>query len=44
VTEEPGAPGFFWMAGLGGHGMGSSFGLGRMAAERVAAFLNRQNS
>lgn len=43
IEEEPAAPGYFWVAGLGGHGMGSSFGLGRRAAERITAFLNRQN-
>ncbi|MFO1464133.1 MAG: FAD-dependent oxidoreductase [bacterium] len=42
VEEQAGAPGFFWVAGLGGHGMGSSFGIGRLAAERLHAFLIRQ--
>jgi len=42
IEAEAGAPGFLWVAGLGGHGMGSSFGAGRSAAERAAAFLNRQ--
>lgn len=44
IEEEASTPGYFWVAGLGGHGMGSSFGAGRRAAERVAAFLNRQKT
>jgi glycine/D-amino acid oxidase-like deaminating enzyme len=28
------AENFFWVAGLGGHGMGSSWEVGRLAAER----------
>lgn len=42
IQEEPEETGFIWVAGLGGHGMGSSFGAGRRAAERAIAFLNRQ--
>lgn len=42
IEAEAGAPSFLWVAGLGGHGMGSSFGAGRSAAERAVAFLNRQ--
>lgn len=29
------APGFFWVAGLGGHGMGASWEIGRTAAEMI---------
>jgi len=43
VVEEEGGAGFFWVAGLAGHGMGSSFGVGRRAAQLAAAFLDRQN-
>lgn len=28
-------PGFFWVAGLGGHGMGASWEVGRLAAEAI---------
>jgi D-arginine dehydrogenase len=46
VGWDPVAPGFFWVAGLGGHGMGASWEIGRLAAtgilrahgEREAAF------
>lgn len=30
---DPGLEGFFWVAGLGGHGMGCSWEIGRLAAE-----------
>ncbi len=44
IEAEAGTPGFLWVAGLGGHGMGSSFGAGRRAAERAVAFFDRQKS
>ena len=31
--------GFFWVAALGGHGMGSSFGVGRVAADKILHFF-----
>ena len=30
-------PGFFWVAGLGGYGMGASWEVGRIAADQLAA-------
>lgn len=44
IEAEAGVSGFLWAAGLGGHGMGSSFGAGRRAAERAVAFFDRQKS
>jgi D-arginine dehydrogenase len=32
VGWDPGCQGFFWVAGLGGHGVGSSWEVGRIAA------------
>lgn len=34
IGWDPSAENFFWVAGLGGHGMGSSWEVGRLAAER----------
>ncbi len=31
--------GFFWVAALGGHGMGSSFGVGKTAADKILHFF-----
>ncbi|HKY64507.1 MAG TPA: FAD-dependent oxidoreductase [bacterium] len=36
---DPRAPGLFWAAGLGGHGVGLSLGLGRKVAGAVHEFL-----
>ena len=36
---DPHTPGLFWAAGLGGHGVGLSFGLGRKVAQAVHEFL-----
>ncbi len=41
IGWDPIAPHFFWVAGLGGHGMGGSWELGRLAAHK---FLNREIS
>ncbi|GAB4251992.1 MAG: FAD-binding oxidoreductase [Acidobacteriota bacterium] len=35
LGPSPEAPGFFWVAGLGGHGMGCSWEIGRTAAELI---------
>lgn len=35
IGRHPSAPGFVWVAGLGGHGMGCSWEIGRLAAEAV---------
>ena len=40
VGDDPDVPGLFWVAGLGGHGMSVSAGLGRVAA---AALLGRED-
>ena len=32
IGWDPGCEGFFWVAGLGGHGVGSSWEVGRIAA------------
>jgi len=37
--RDPNEPGLFWAAGLGGHGVGLSFGLGRKVAEAAREFL-----
>lgn len=37
--SDPKTSGLFWAAGLGGHGVGLSFGLGRRVAEAVHEFL-----
>lgn len=39
APRDPRSPGLFWAAGLGGHGVGLSFGLGRKVAEAVHEFL-----
>ncbi|HCU25229.1 MAG TPA: hypothetical protein DF383_09435 [Deltaproteobacteria bacterium] len=41
LEAEPEAPGFFWVAGLGGHGLGISFGLGALAALKIQDFLKK---
>jgi D-arginine dehydrogenase len=38
IGWDPGCEGFFWVAGLGGHGVGSSWEVGRIAA---SLFCNR---
>ena len=35
VGPDPALRGLFWVAGLGGHGMGASAAVGRLAAERL---------
>ncbi len=35
IGEDPRVPGFFWMAGLGGHGVTTCFSSGRLAADLV---------
>jgi len=35
IGFDPGVPGLFWVAGLGGHGMSTSVGVGRLAARRL---------
>lgn len=35
VGEDPALPGFFWVAGLGGHGVTTCFSVGRVAADLV---------
>ena len=32
---DPGLENFFWVAGLGGHGMGSSWEVGRLSAQQI---------
>ncbi|MFT4537659.1 MAG: D-arginine dehydrogenase [Planctomycetota bacterium] len=36
LGEDPRRPGLFWAAGLGGHGMTTSYALGRLAAAAIA--------
>jgi D-arginine dehydrogenase len=35
IGREPTLDGFFWVAALGGHGMSTSYGVGRLAADAV---------
>jgi D-arginine dehydrogenase len=35
VGPDPEVPGLWWAAGLGGHGMSASIGLGRLCAARL---------
>ncbi|MBI3316104.1 MAG: FAD-binding oxidoreductase [Candidatus Omnitrophica bacterium] len=35
IGEDPKVPGFFWVAGLGGHGVTTSFSVGRFAADLI---------
>ncbi len=35
IGEDPQVPGFFWVAGLGGHGVTTSFSIGRLAADII---------
>ncbi len=35
LGPDPAHPAFFWVAGLGGHGMGASWEIGRLAAESL---------
>lgn len=35
VGEDPEVKGFFWVAGLGGHGVTTSFSVGRLAADLI---------
>ena len=35
LGEDPLLPGFFWVAGLGGHGVTTSFSVGRLAASLI---------
>ena len=35
IGQDPGLNGFFWVAGLGGQGMGTSWEVGRLAARSV---------
>lgn len=37
VGADPGLEGFFWVAGLGGHGVGASWEIGRLAACALAS-------
>lgn len=37
IGPDPELDSFFWVAGLGGHGMGSSWEVGRQAAETIMA-------
>ena len=41
IGWDPKAQAFFWVAGLGGHGMGASWEVGKLAAER---FMSAQSS
>ena len=41
IGWDPAAQAFFWVAGLGGHGMGASWEVGRLAAQR---FMNPRSS
>ena len=41
IGWDPAAQAFFWVAGLGGHGMGASWEVGRLAAKR---FMNPRSS
>ena len=36
VGEDPRARGFFWVAGLGGHGVTTCFSVGKLAADLIA--------
>jgi len=36
IGRDPELDGFFWVAALGGHGMSTSYGVGRLAADAVA--------
>lgn len=35
IGEDPKIKGFFWVAALGGHGMTTSYGVGRLAADLI---------
>ena len=35
VGEDPKSPGFFWVAGLGGHGVTCAFSVGKLAARQI---------
>jgi D-arginine dehydrogenase len=35
IGRDPALDGFFWVAALGGHGMSTSYGVGRLAADAV---------
>ena len=35
VGPDPGLEGFFWVAGLGGHGMSAGLAAGRVAADLI---------
>jgi len=35
IGEDPNVSGFFWVAGLGGHGVTTSFSVGELAARLV---------
>jgi len=42
IGADPQVPGLFWAAGLGGHGMTSSFEVGRLAAVALTQGLGKQ--
>ena len=35
IGPDPAVAGFFWVAALGGHGMSTSYGVGRLASEAI---------
>jgi len=43
LGSEPQAPGFFWVAGLGGHGVSASYGIGREASRQIFDYLNEKS-
>ena len=36
IGRDPHVDGFVWVAALGGHGMSTSYGVGRLAAAAIA--------
>jgi len=42
IGRDPALEGFFWVAALGGHGMSTSYGVGRLAADAVLGKTSRE--